>query len=75
MLISAVQQSDCYIYILFHILFHYGLSQDIECSSLCYTVGPSCLLVLFFIVSTSQTFCLFQSIPKRKEEYPPTIGF
>ena len=27
-------------YILFHILFHYGLSQDIEYSSLCYTVGP-----------------------------------
>ena len=22
------------------ILFHYGLSQNIECSSLCYTVGP-----------------------------------
>ena len=37
MLITAVQQSDCYtyiyIYILFHILFHYGLSQDIEYSS------------------------------------------
>ena len=41
MLISAVQQSDSviHIYILFHILFHYGLSQDIEYSSLCYTVG------------------------------------
>ena len=42
MLISAVQQSDSlyiYTYIIFHILFHYGLSQDIECSSLCYTVG------------------------------------
>ena len=24
---------------LFHILFHYGLSQYIEYSSLCYTVG------------------------------------
>ena len=31
------------IYILFHILFHYGLSQDIDYSSLCYTVGPCCL--------------------------------
>ena len=31
-LISITQQSDsvCYIHILFHILFHYGLSQDIE---------------------------------------------
>ena len=28
-----------YIYIYFHILFHYSLSQDIEYSSLCYTVG------------------------------------
>ena len=37
MLITAVQQSDSVIkiYILFHIHFHYGLSQDIEYSSLC----------------------------------------
>ena len=28
-----------HLYILFHTLFHYGLSQDIELSSLCYTVG------------------------------------
>ena len=28
-----------YVHILFHILFHYGLSQDNEYSSLCYTVG------------------------------------
>ena len=35
-------------YILFHILFHYGLSQDMEYSSLCYTVGPCCLSILFY---------------------------
>ena len=35
MLISAVQQSDSVICILFHTLFHYGLSQDIEYISLC----------------------------------------
>ena len=39
-LISAVQQSDSviyvYIYILFHVLFCYGLSQDIEYTSPCY---------------------------------------
>ena len=29
----------------FNILFHYGLSQDIEYSSLCYTVGPCCLSI------------------------------
>ena len=35
----AVQQSDAHKCILFHILSHDGLSQDIEYSSLCYTVG------------------------------------
>ena len=52
-LISAAQQSDSVIhviYILFHILFHYGISQDIEYSSLCYTVGPCCLSILYIIV-------------------------
>ena len=40
-----------YIYILFHILFHYGLSQDIEHSSLCYTTGL-CLSILYIIICT-----------------------
>ena len=46
MLISAVHQSDSvihiyiYTHILFHIHFHYSLLQDIEYSSLCYTIGP-----------------------------------
>ena len=51
MLISAVQQSDSGIHIntLFkNILFHYGLSQDIEYSSLCCTVGP--YLFIYFKV-------------------------
>ena len=41
-LISAVKQSGSviHIYILFQILFHYRLLQDIEYNSLCYTVGP-----------------------------------
>ena len=39
-----------YIYILFHILFHYGLSQDIKYSSLCYIIGPCCLSILHVIV-------------------------
>ena len=49
MLISAVQKSHSvvHIYILFHILFYYGLSQDIEYSSLCYTGGPCCLSILY----------------------------
>ena len=40
MLISAVQKSNSVIRILSHILSLYGLSQVIEYSSLCYTVGP-----------------------------------
>ena len=38
------------IYILFNIIFHYALSQDIEDSSLCYTVRPFCLSILYIIV-------------------------
>ena len=50
-LVSGVQQSDSviYIYILFQVLFHYGLLQEIEQSSLCYTVGP-CLSTLYTVV-------------------------
>ena len=33
-------------YIRLHILFHYGLAQDIEYSSSCYIVGPCCLPTL-----------------------------
>ena len=35
-----------YIHTYIYILFYYGLSQDIEYSSLCYTVGPCCLIVV-----------------------------
>ena len=64
-LISAVQQSDSviqYIYVPFYIRFHYGLSQDIKYSSLCYTVGPCCLRK--FIIGNSLArqwleLCLF----------------
>ena len=42
--------SNTYRYILFHILFHYSLSQGIEYSSLCYTVGPCCLSILYIIL-------------------------
>ena len=33
---------------LFHILFHYCLLQDIEYSSLCYTVGPYCFICFIY---------------------------
>ena len=60
-LISTIQQSDSVIYRHTHThththtqsfsyFFHYGLSQGIEYISLCYTVGPCCLSVLFITV-------------------------
>ena len=38
-----------YVYILFHMLFHYDLPWDIEYGSLCYTVKP-CLSILGILV-------------------------
>ena len=54
MLFSAVQQSDSvmHVFFFFNFLFHYGLSQDIECSSLCHTVRPYCLSILYIIICT-----------------------
>ena len=53
----CLQQSDCYTYILFfYSLFHYGLLQDIEYNSQCYTVGPcyldGCISVTRGIIAT-----------------------
>ena len=49
-----------YVCVLFHILFHYGLSQDIEYSSMCNTVGTSCLSILYMslhlLIPSSQFF-------------------
>ena len=42
--------SYTYTYILFQILFHYRLLQDIEYRSLCYIVGPCCLSILYIQV-------------------------
>ena len=61
-LVSGVQKSESDIYmciyihidILFQILFHYRLLQDIEYSSLCCTVGPGCLSILYIVVCTCQ---------------------
>ena len=46
----VIQFTYMYQYILFRILFRYGLAQDIEHSSLCYTVGPCCLSILYIVV-------------------------
>ena len=45
-----------YVYILFNILFHYGLLQDTdysEYSSLCCVVGPCCLSILYMLIPNS----------------------
>ena len=47
---SKVIQLYIYICILFQVLFHYRLLQDIEYSSLCYMVGPCCLSILYIVV-------------------------
>ena len=49
MLVSGVQQSDSDTYILFQILSCYSLLQDIEYNSLCYTVGPCWLSILYIL--------------------------
>ena len=69
--ISAVQQSDSVIHIytfFFNILFHYGLSQDIVYSSLCYTLGPCCSPILNVII------CIYQpQIPGPSLSLPPPL--
>ena len=47
---TAKWLSYTYICIRFHIVFHYGLSQDSDYSSLCYIVGPCCSPVLYIPV-------------------------
>ena len=51
-----------YIYILFLILFHCGLSQDIECSPLCCPVGP-CLSILHVTVCICSSQTSSPSLP------------
>ena len=43
-------------------LFHYGLSQEIGFSSLCYTVGP-CLTILNVIVCFYLSACVLSHVP------------
>lgn len=53
---QRLSYTHAYIYIYIYI-FLYGLSQDVEYSSLCYTVGPYCLFILYITVCicSSQT--------------------
>ena len=49
----AAKWSVIYVYI--HILFHYGLLQNIDYSSLCSIIGPCSLPILYIIV------CIYES--------------
>ena len=71
--ISVVQPGDAvththpphthiHIYIIFHI-FHYGLSQGTEYSSLCYTVGPCFLSTVYKIVASANSETPSSSLP------------
>ena len=50
--VHKVIQLYIYMYILLQILFHYWLLQDIEYSSLSYTVSPCYLSILYIEVRT-----------------------
>ena len=45
---SKVIHSSVYTYVIFEIIFNYRLLEDIDYSSLCYTVNLYCLLNIYF---------------------------
>ena len=47
---SKVIQVYIYTYIIFEVILHYKLLQDIDYSSLCYTIGPCCFSTLYIVV-------------------------
>ena len=62
--VSGIGQSDqlhnACMFLLFHILFHYMLLQDIEYTSLCCTVGP-CLFYVQQCVSVNPKLLIYLS--------------
>ena len=74
-LVSGVQQSDSVmqmqVSILFQILFPFRLLQNVEQSSLCYTVGPCWLSMLNITVCTCQSQTPSLSLP-RDPALPPS---
>ena len=54
MLVSGVQ---------LQILFHYRLLQDIEYSSLCYTINPCCLFYIQWFASVNPKLLIYPSPP------------
>ena len=54
LLYSKVTQLYTHMFILFYIFFHYALSQETGYNSLCYTIGPYSLSILYIIVGVYQ---------------------
>ena len=64
--------------LLFHILFYYGLSQNIEYSSLCYTaehfeVPTTCFLLQKLLYILAPPLPLWTSPSERYESLPPVL--
>ena len=68
MLVSGVQQSDSVI----HIFFFYNLLQNIEYSSLCYTIGLFWLPILYIVMCIYYLFILSQLVVKYPEVFQAT---
>ena len=47
--------TSIHVYILFHIISHYGLSHDIDYNSLCNTVETCCLSIIYVVVCIHQS--------------------
>ena len=60
LLYSKVTQIYTYIHSFFIFFFHNGLSQGIEYSSLCYTLGPCCLPILNVVVCIYSFYLLIE---------------
>ena len=64
-LFTLLETSDTFLHmhisIIFHILFHYRLLQDIEYSPLCYIV--SCCLDILYTVVSNFIYCSYMLIP------------
>ena len=73
MLVSSIQQGDSvihiHVFILFQILFLFRLLQNIEQSSLCYTVGPRWLSILNIAVCREQSQTPSLSLPTIQNYY------
>ena len=65
MLVSDVQQRDSVIHMYMFLIVFYSirLSRDMEHSSLCYTIGPCCLSILYIIVWGFQVALVVKNPP------------